>query len=126
MKFVTAYANDKSLRDSLNKLSNEIFGITVLKEDSVYYMPFSFVEDGKTVANVSVGTFHQYINGKKQVAYMIQTVCTLPDYRRKGLIKRLFQHVDEYIHARNGIAFLLALSRFILPLILSRCSRMSL
>jgi len=108
MKFVTDYAKDKGLRDSLNELSNEIFGITVLKEDDVHYVPFSFVEDSKTVANVSVGRFHQYINGKRQVAYMIQTVCTLPDYRRQGLIRRLFQHVDEYINAQNGVAFLLA------------------
>lgn len=108
MKFVSDYAKNKALRDSLNTLSNNIFGVTVLKPTDIHYVPFSFLDEGRIVANVSVGTFHQYINGIEQNAYMIQTVCTLPDYRRRGLIKRLFKKVDEYINARNGISFLLA------------------
>ncbi|MGH1364202.1 MAG: GNAT family N-acetyltransferase [Calditrichia bacterium] len=108
MRFVTNYASDTVLRDSLNKLSLKIFGFTVLKENDLHYMPFSFVDNGKIVANVSVGTFHQCINGKKQIAYMVQTVCTMPDYRKQGLIRRLFQQVDSYINAQNGSAFLLA------------------
>lgn len=105
MEIVTNYAKDHELRDSLNQFSQDIFGISVLKEDDVHYVPFSWVKDGKVIANVSVGTFHQIINGKKQIAHMIQTVGTLPEYRKQGLIRGLFEQVDQYIAEQGGKSF---------------------
>lgn len=108
MNFVKDYAQDPTLRDSLNQLSKTIFGIKVLKQDSVNYVPFSFEKDGHIIANISVGTCHQIIAGQQQVAHIIQTVQTLPEYRNKGLIRHLFTHAHDYIEQHSGKSFLLA------------------
>jgi len=104
-EFVSHYADEADLRNSLNELTQTEWGISVLNQGDVDYVPFSMVKDGKVVANICVGTFDLVIDGSLRKANLIQTVLTHPDFRRKGLIRDLFRHVKPYIESCSGLTF---------------------
>lgn len=96
------YKTDEELRKSFNELATLVFGINF--EDwyqngfwKSHYIPFSYVEGSKVIANVSVNLLDFVVNGEKKRAIQIGTVMTHPEYRNRGLSKRLMNKVlDEY------------------------------
>ncbi|MDX1475688.1 MAG: GNAT family N-acetyltransferase, partial [Reinekea sp.] len=103
--FVSHYADNAQLRDSLNRLSNSLWGITVLHGGEADYVPFSQTLNGDVVANVCVGRFCLVADNKTFDASMIQTVMTAEPHRNQGLIRALFQPVQEHIAQTTGRTF---------------------
>jgi predicted GNAT family N-acyltransferase len=98
--FVKGYKDNEEFRDSFNQLATGIFGIEF---ETWYqhgywtkkYQPYSFVDNGKVVANVSVNLLTLIINNEEKQAVQIGTVMTHTDYRSQGLSKKLMDRVLE-------------------------------
>ncbi|WP_342042228.1 GNAT family N-acetyltransferase [Bacillus sp. OTU2372] len=102
LKYFKDYKHDEGLRKSFNELAAKVFGINF---ESWYqvgfwnnrYIPFSYIDDSKVVANVSVNDLNLVINGEKKNALQIGTVMTHPDYRKRGLSASLMNKIlDKY------------------------------
>lgn len=98
MELVSNYMRDDILRHALNDLTKKIFGFDF--EDWVIggyfegdYIPYSFIEDGKIISNVSANRMTFLRNGVEKNYIQIGTVMTDEAYRRQGLAKKLMDHV---------------------------------
>lgn len=107
------YKNNENLRKSFNELATMVFGIDF--EDwyqkgfwSNRYIPFSYIDRGKVVANVSVNVLDLIINSEKKRALQIGTVMTHPDYRNQGLSASLMNKVLEEYENNYDFMYLLA------------------
>ena len=108
MEIRHAYRDDKELRDSFNELAGKVFGLSFegwyqsgfWKDE---YDPYSVIEDGKVVANVSVNRCD--MNYKGNVVHLIQlgTIMTDPDYRGRGYARLLMERVLEDNKEADGI-----------------------
>lgn len=109
MEIIKNYRNNDTLRASLNKLTQKTFGFTF---DGWYdkgfwndkYIPYSLVEDGEVVANVSVNIID--INDYGQLKHYIQlgTVMTDEKYRNRGYIRSLMNEIfKDYSGKVDGI-----------------------
>lgn len=95
---VKDYRDNEELRKSFNQLATNTFGIEF---ESWYqngywtekYRPYSYIVNGKVVANVSVNLIQMVINKEIKQAIQIGTVMTDPDYRNMGLSRRLMEIV---------------------------------
>jgi predicted N-acetyltransferase YhbS len=102
LTFHKAYKDNHQLRNSFNELATLVFGLNF--EDwyqhgywNDRYIPFSYVDKDKVVANVSVNLLDFIIEGNKKRAIQIGTVMTHPEYRNKGLSASLMNKVlEEY------------------------------
>ncbi|MBC6973511.1 GNAT family N-acetyltransferase [Bacillus sp. Xin] len=70
------------------------------------YKPFSYLQEGQVIANVSMFALPMLVNGEKIHAAGIQSVMTHPEYRRKGLMKQLFCKVLQEIDKKYECAIL--------------------
>ncbi len=102
------YRDNKELRDSFNELADKVFGLNFegwyqngFWKDA--YDPYSVIEDGKVVSNISVNRCDMNYKGK--IVHLIQlgTVMTDPDYRGKGYARLLMERVMEDIKDADGI-----------------------
>lgn len=98
MELVSNYMRDDTLRHALNDLTKKTFGFDF--EDWVTggyfegdYIPYSFIEDGKIISNVSANRMTFLQNGVEKNYIQIGTVMTDEAYRRQGLAKKLMDHV---------------------------------
>ncbi|SDN15554.1 GNAT family N-acetyltransferase [Bacillus sp. OK048] len=96
--FVKGYRENEPLRDSFNQLATKTFGIDfeIWYRNGFWtdkYQPYSFTDNGKIVANVSVNILNLVINNEEKQAVQIGTVMTHPDYRNQGLAKQLMDKV---------------------------------
>jgi predicted N-acetyltransferase YhbS len=114
--FEKGYKDNVALRNSFNELALQTFGIEF---ETWYqhgfwtekYQPYSYIDQGKVVANVSVNLLNLVINGECVKAVQIGTVMTHPDYHHKGLSRKLmeivledFKHVDLiYLFANQTV-----------------------
>jgi len=102
MKLIKDYKTNDQYRYSFTTLAKQIFGLDIKSwyEKGFWqdrYIPYSFVESGQVIANVSVNLLDLMIEGKTYKAIQIGTVMTHPDYRGKGLSSQLMQYVlEEY------------------------------
>jgi predicted N-acetyltransferase YhbS len=104
LTFIKDYKNEKKVRESFNELATLVFGLDF--EDwyqkgywDSRYIPFSYLDGQKVIANVSVNLLDFVIDGKKKRAIQIGTVMTHPDYRNRGLSASLMNKVlDEYAY----------------------------
>ncbi|MEH7436482.1 GNAT family N-acetyltransferase [Neobacillus drentensis] len=100
LKFEKGYKENEALRGSFNELALHTFGIEF---ETWYqhgywtdkYQPYSFIHQGKVVANVSVNLLNLVIEGESKRAIQIGTVMTHPDYRNQGLSRKLMEIVLE-------------------------------
>lgn len=113
LTFVKNYKEDETLRRSLSALAKSTFGISFEAwyqkgcwDD--HYIPFSFHDEGKVVANVSVNIMSLVIDGVNIPAIQIGTVMTHPDYRRRGLAYELFQKIFETYDGAYTLYYLAA------------------
>ena len=98
MELVSNYMRDDTLRHALNELAKKTFWIDF--EDWVTggyfegdYIPYSFMENGKIIYNVSANRMTFLQNGVERNYIQIGTVMTDENYRRQGLAKKLIDHV---------------------------------
>ena len=76
LNYMKDYKNDENLRKSFNELATMVFGINF--EDwyqkgfwNNRYIPFSYIDGDKVVANVSVNVLNLVINGEKKTQYKL-------------------------------------------------------
>ena len=100
MELVSDYMRDDTLRHALSELAKKTFWIDF--EDWVTggyfegdYIPYSFMENGKIISNVSANRMTFLQNGVERNYIQIGTVMTDENYRRQGLAKKLIDHVIE-------------------------------
>lgn len=111
--FIKGYKDDENYRNSFNELAQQIFGINFEQwyQDGYWterYQPFSYLDDGKVIANVSVNILDLVINGEEKRALQIGTVMTHPDYRNRGLSANLMNKVLEKYEGKYDIIYLFA------------------
>ncbi|WOC31585.1 MULTISPECIES: GNAT family N-acetyltransferase [Caproicibacterium] len=97
-QLVKGYQNDTALRRSFNALATETFGLSF--EDwyrSGYwkdrYIPYSMINDGEVLANISVNLIDFYYQGQKQRCIQLGTVMTKSAFRNRGLSRRLMEKI---------------------------------
>ena len=108
MELVSNYMCDDTLRHALNDLTKKTFGFDF--EDWVTggyfegdYIPYSFIENGKVISNVSANRMTFLQNGVERNYIQIGTVMTDEAYRRHGLAKKLMEHVvKQYKDSCDG------------------------
>ncbi len=108
MELVSDYMRDDTLRHALNDLTRKTFGFDF--EDWVTggffegdYIPYSFIENGKIISNVSANRMTFLQNGVEKNYIQIGTVVTDETYRRHGLAKKLMDHVvKQYKDSCDG------------------------
>ncbi|WML38836.1 GNAT family N-acetyltransferase [Neobacillus sp. OS1-2] len=102
--FVKGYHDYERLRNSFNQLALNTFGIefeTWFQHGywTEKYQPYSYIDNGMVVANVSVNLLNLVISDESKQAIQIGTVMTHPDYRDKGLSRRLMEKVlEDFCH----------------------------
>ncbi|MCM3666792.1 GNAT family N-acetyltransferase [Mesobacillus subterraneus] len=102
MKLISNYRDNELLRSSFIQLAADIFGLDFKNwHKKGYwgerYVPYSFAEGDRIVANVSVNRLEIIMDGKSYRGLQIGTVMTHPDYRNRGLSASLMNHIlDEY------------------------------
>ena len=104
MELVSDYMRDNTLRHALNELTRKTFCFDF--ESWVTggyfegdYIPYSFMENGKIVSNVSANRMTFLQNGVKKNYIQIGTVMTDENYRKQGLAKKLIDHVVKQYHS---------------------------
>lgn len=108
MELIKDYMLDDELRHKLNDLTNKTFGFSF--ESWVTngyfegdYIPYSFLEDGKIISNVSANIMNFNQNGRDVSYIQIGTVMTDKEYRMQGLARKLVEHViEEYKDKCDG------------------------
>ena len=109
MELIYDYIKNDALRHELNALTQKTFGFDF--ENWVTagyfqgdYIPYSFEENGKLLANVSANKMCFMQKGVRKNYIQIGTVMTDEFYRKQGLAKRLMEYViKEYKDRCDGI-----------------------
>ncbi|EFQ9069535.1 GNAT family N-acetyltransferase [Listeria monocytogenes] len=105
-EMISDYKDNKMYRDSFNRLAESTFDINFEEwySDGFWndkYVCYSYIDDNKVIANVSINKMNLIYQGEDYRALQIGTVMTHPDYRGQGLAKKLLEHViakyeDQY------------------------------
>ena len=111
--FIKNLKDEEGYLNSFNELALKTFGITFdgWKNQGYWqdkYIPYSFVDKGKVIANVSVNLMNLICNGKKQDAIQIGTVMTDAAYRNQGLSRRLIEKIFEDYEKTYNLFYLFA------------------
>ncbi|MCD4713532.1 MAG: GNAT family N-acetyltransferase [Clostridiales bacterium] len=98
MEFVKNYKSNDALRLSFDTLAKNTFGISfeAWYQDGCWndrYIPYSFEDQGRIIANASANKMTLFIEGQEVQAIQIGTVMTDPEYRRRGLAYELIQKI---------------------------------
>lgn len=108
MELVKAYRKNGALRKSFNALAGRIYGLDF--EDwyqngfwKEAYIPYSVVEDGEVVANVSVNITDFMWNGSKRHFIQLGTVMTDERYRNRGYSRRLMEEIEKDYAGVDGV-----------------------
>ena len=102
------YRTDAALRGSFNALAEKTFGISF---ENWYrlgfwgnnYEPFSLVEDGKVIANVSLNRTDMVIGGQRKRLYQLGTVMTEENCRNRGYIRAIMEKIEEATKDADGV-----------------------
>jgi GNAT superfamily N-acetyltransferase len=113
MKLVSDYRENETLRNSFMQLASAIFGLDFKSwHGQGYwgerYIPFSYADGDRVVANVSVNELDFIIDGKSYKALQIGTVMTHPEYRNQGLSASLMNHVLDVYEGKYDFMYLFA------------------
>ncbi len=109
MEMISDYMRDDTYRHMLNELTQHTFGFDF--ESWVTqgyfegdYIPYSFMDEGRIVSNVSANRMKFMQNGSERYYVQIGTVMTDEACRRQGLAAKLMEHViEEYEQECDGI-----------------------
>ena len=109
IQLISNYMTDNASRQMLNELTRKTFGFDFegwvtggyFEGD---YIPYSFVENGRMLSNVSANRMHFMQKGVEKHYIQIGTVMTDESHRKKGLSAKLMDHVvGEYEDQCDGI-----------------------
>lgn len=108
MTIVKHYRDNEALRAGFNALAEATFGLNF---ENWYrmgywgdnYEPYSVLEDGKIVANVSLNRTDLIIAGERKRLYQLGTVMTAPEYRNRGYIRALMAEIGKDTADADGI-----------------------
>lgn len=109
IQLISNYMTDNASRQMLNELTRKTFGFDFegwvtggyFEGD---YIPYSFVENGRMLSNVSANRMHFMQKGVEKHYIQIGTVMTDESHRKKGLAAKLMDHVvGEYEDQCDGI-----------------------
>lgn len=108
MQIVKNYREDPALRASFNALAEKTFGISFENWYQIgfwgdAYTPYSVVEDGQVVANVSVNKTDMMVGGQRRCLYQLGTVMTAEAYRNRGFIRAIMAEVEKGIRDGDGV-----------------------
>jgi ribosomal protein S18 acetylase RimI-like enzyme len=113
LKLVKGYMMDRTMRLSFNKLAKETFSIDF--EDwfqkgywNDHYIPYSFFDGEKCIANASFNAMKLIMDGKVVQTGQIGTVMTHPEYRGRGLAQMLIEKILEDYSDQCDLFFLCA------------------
>lgn len=109
IQIVKNYRDNEALRASFNRLSEKTFGLNFENwyqngfwKDN--YIPYSVIEDGEVVSNVSVNACNMNYNGKVVKLIQLGTIMTDEDHRGKGYARTLMEEVmKDYEGKVDGI-----------------------
>lgn len=109
MKIEFNYRENEDLRRSFNELAEKVFELNFENwykngfwKDN--YIPYSVIEDGKVVSNVSVNACNMNYSGRVVKLIQLGTIMTDPDYRGKGYSRILMERViSDYKDKVDGI-----------------------
>ena len=98
MEFICDYMRDDAKRHALSALAQRTFGIDfeAWVKDGYFegdYIPYSLIEDGRLLSNVSVNRMQFVQNGAARTYIQLGTVMTDAAHRRRGLARRLMERV---------------------------------
>lgn len=98
MEFICDYMRDDVKRRALNALAQRTFGIDfeAWVKDGYFegdYIPYSLIENGKLLSNVSVNRMQFVQNGAARMYIQMGTVMTDAAHRQRGLARRLMERV---------------------------------
>lgn len=109
MRLVKDYMKDDTLRHALNKLTQETFGFDfeAWVTNGYYegdYIPYSYEENGRMIANVSVNRMEFIQNGKERYYLQLGTIMTGKEFRNRGYARELVNKVlEDYAGKCDGI-----------------------
>lgn len=111
--FTKGYRENNQLRKSFNDLAHQTFGINFEKwYEAGYwtdkYIPFSYVYQDKVIANVSCNLIDLVISDQLIKGIQLGTVMTHPEYRNKGLSRKLMNMVMETFADTYDMMYLFA------------------
>ena len=72
------------------------------------YLPYSIIQKGNIISNVSVSLMTVLVNGERLDAAQIGAVGTVPEYRKQGLSRLLINHVIDIYSKKSDLIFLFA------------------
>lgn len=98
MEFICDYMRDDVKRRALNALAQRTFGtdFEAWVKDGYFegdYIPYSLIENGKLLSNVSVNRMQFVQNGAARTYIQLGTVMTDAAHRQHGLARRLMERV---------------------------------
>ncbi len=108
MQIIKQYRNDEALRRSFNALAEKTFGLNFehwyqLGYWGDAYEPYSVLEEGKIVANVSLNRTDLWMDGQRKRIYQLGTVMTDPAYRNRGCIRALMAQIEQDTADADGV-----------------------
>ncbi len=109
MQLIKDYMRDDTLRHALNELTRETFYFDFENwvTGGYYegdYIPYSYEENGKLIANASANRMEFLQNGEVKHYIQIGTVMTRKDCRKQGYGRQLIEHIiEEYKDNCDGI-----------------------
>lgn len=112
-QIVKAYQNQPELRLSFNRLAKEIYGLDFegWYQNGFWqeqYLPYSVIQDGRIIANVSVNLTNMSFNGKKYRFIQLGTVMTEEPFRNQGLIRFLLAEIGKDFAGKTDGVYLFA------------------
>ena len=98
MEFIKGYMDNDDYRHLLNEITGEIFGFSFEKWYCAgyfegEYIPYSFLENGKIIANASANIMKMMQNGEEKLYIQIGTVMTRAEYRNRGMARQLIEKI---------------------------------
>ncbi|MCT8138116.1 GNAT family N-acetyltransferase [Anaerobacillus sp. CMMVII] len=111
--FIKDYKHHEQYRASFNELAKSTFQIDFEPwyQQGFWndrYICYSYLDNDKIVANVSISKMQMVIEGVKKHAIQIGTVMTHPDYQKQGLAGSLMNKVIAEHEQENDLFFLFA------------------
>lgn len=108
MEIIKNYRRDPALRASFNALAEATFGLNFenwyrLGFWGENYTPYSVLEEGKIVANVSLNRTDLVMDGQRKRIYQLGTVMTAPEYRNRGFIRAIMAQIEKDTADADGI-----------------------
>lgn len=113
-KIIENYRDNEIMRNKFHNFIAEVFPSADFKEWysrgfwSDNFIPYSIVDSGKIISNVSVSKMDIILKGKRIKAVQIGAVGTLPEYCNKGFSRQLMTYIIDKYKNQVDLFFLFA------------------